>query len=531
MRACPSPLQNNAAGQPVICPEMDVPVAKFQALEWSLYAQDEWQVTDRLLVTPGVRFGGTDFRDDPAEVPAVETAFGVATGVSPDLTGISPRLSFVYEFPGEQAQVVRGGVGLLIGRVPNVLVGNVFQAERPLLSVTCTGANIPTFNLNELLSSPTGENNPAACAGGQAPTGRPEVAVFDEDFELPRTLKANLGFERAFASGTQVGVDLIYSRTWENFNVFDLNLRPAQFNLGVEGRPVFVPAGAFNPVFTAGADRLANNAFDRVFLNASEAEARAFSVVLELDQRVRDVLQVGARYAYTRASDNSSFFCCTSAEGFNVPTSGNPNDLGGPGDEDRGTWGPSDFDRRHTFVFNALWDAPLGFRVSGIWRSTSGTPWTPIVDGDVNGDGVENDRAFVGANLQFTNAAEAAQMADLLAEHECLAGQEGRIARRNSCRNPWFHSLDLRLSKEIRTVGRQRAELIADVFNVLNGLNDKWGRLVGVFGDQRNLLIARGFTAANGQVTYEVNDRFAEELPLGFDPFQFQVQLGLRYSF
>ena len=243
-------------------------------------------------------------------------------------------------------------------------------------------------------------------------------------------------------------------------------------------------------------------------------------------------LNVGARYAYNWAYDNSSFSCCTSFEGLNVPTAGNPNFLGDPGDEIDGTWGPSNFERRHTFVMNALYNGPWGTRLSGIWRSQSGTPWTPTVNGDVNGDGLGgNDRAFVGGGLLFQTPADAQLFEEKVAQFDCLADQRGRIVTRNSCRNPWFHSVDLRFSKTIPSFGGQRAEFVVDAFNVLNGLNDDWGRFMGVFGSATDLLDARGFNAATGQVIYRVNPTFGEERPVGFDPFQFQLQLGVRYRF
>lgn len=541
VRQCGTSYANNAAGQPVICPELDVPVAAFDALEWSLYAQDEWQVTDRLLVTPGIRFGGTRFENQPARVDTVENLrdasgspvfAGLRTGVSPDLTGVSPRLAFTYSLPGDADGVFRGGVGLLIGRAPNVLVGNVFQTEKPLLSVFCTGATVPAFRLPELLQGEMGANNPARCNGGAAAAGRPEYAFFDNGFQLPRTLKANVGWEQVVAGRTRVAVDLIYSSTRENYTVSDLNLKDEQFRLGVENRPVFVAPASYNPRSTASTARLRTTSFDRVYLNSSEAEAEALTVSLELDQPIGENLQLSARYANNRAYDNSSFSCCTSFEGFNVPTAGNPNFLGGPGDRETGTWGPSDFERRHTFVLNGQWKAPLGFRISGIFRSQSGTPWTPLVGSDVNGDGISgNDRAFISRDLTFENEAERQQFLGYLEEFGCLLSQEGQIAERNSCRNPWFNSLDLRISKELRTVRGQRAEFIVDAFNVLNGLNEDWGRYMGVFGDQRNLLSASSYNAAARQVRYSVNDRFGEENAVGFDPFQFQLQLGVRYRF
>ena len=70
-------------------------------------------------------------------------------------------------------------------------------------------------------------------------------------------------------------------------------------------------------------------------------------------------------------------------------------------------------------------------------RAQSGYKYTPLVAGDINGDGYTNDRAFV---FPTTTADTALQhgMSRLIAgaSHEtrdCLVDQAGRIAARNSC--------------------------------------------------------------------------------------------------
>jgi len=99
----------------------------------------------------------------------------------------------------------------------------------------------------------------------------------------------------------------------------------------------------------------------------------------------------------------------------------------------------------------------------------------------------------------------------------------------------------MRIAKEIRTFNTQRAELVLDIFNVLNGLNSDWGRYMGVFSGSTNLLTAERFDAATGRTVYSVNYTpatdtqprrgFGVEQPTGFDPYQFQMQLGVRYRF
>ena len=582
LRACPVAYTANAAGENVVCPEYDVPIAEFDYTEYAAYAQDDIQLTDKLLLTAGVRWSSTVFPTEPRAVQMVQDTFGYSTSVMPEFSGISPRFSFTYDL-GNQEKVLRGGVALLVGRAPTVLAGNAISTERTILSLSCTAAgSVPTINqqtLAEMIAANRGEKNPAACRSGAALAGRPEYTLFSEDFELPRTLKGSLGYEHLFSSNTKIAIDGIYSRSTNQFTVKDLNLgartcqgalstsvknrTPDQvtecFTLSNElNRPVFVPrtgTGALNPTSGSSAaersDTFGRNTIgtiSRTYLNVSDGEAESYTAQISVEQNVGDKLAFGAAYGWVRSYDNSSFSCCTSNEGFGTEvTFKSPNLVGDIGDEDL-MWGVSRFERRHTLTANVMWKAPLGFRVNGIWRSQSGTPFTPVVNGDVNGDGQAfNDRAMISRTLQWQdNVVDPARLDTLLSRWSCLSEQLGEIAKRNSCRNPWWHSLDLRLAKEFSTLRGQRAELLIDVFNVLNGINKDWGRLMQVTGFQTDLLTPRRLDAATGNIVYSVNwapetvnaagvrvreSGFGVKTPLGFDPYQFQAQIGLRYRF
>jgi hypothetical protein len=510
------------------------PVAEYGISELAFYGQDEWRLTDRLLLNLGLRWDTAVFNDEAEAFPALTDSLSSdsllvdVASVPEDRNNFGPRASFTYDVSGDGRSLVRGGAGLFFGRIPYVLHGNVLQTAPPLLTVSCSSRdmNVPAAD-GAFLQDPTGNSNPTSCVGGAAPSGRPQFTIWDEDSESPESWKFNLGYEQAVGAGTTLGLDLIYSATNELYQAFDLNLRDPVFTLESEaGRPVHVPADRFNPISGAGSDRLRNRAFDRVFFNTNEAEARSFSGTFQVRHRFSDRFRGEASYTHVNAKDNSSTSCCTSQEFFEDPTAGNPNFIGDPGDEEDGNWGHSEFERPHVIVVNGIVDLPAGFQVSAVYRGQDGNPWTPVVDGDINGDGLDfNDRAFVGTDLQFKDEVEAGQLAGLLAEFDCLRENEGGIAERNSCRNPWWHRVDLRAQWGTDTFSGQRIVFLLDVFNLLND------DFVGVFGDRLNLLVAESFDAATGRVVYSANEAFGEERALGFDPFQRQVQLGVRYIF
>ena len=67
-------------------------------------------------------------------------------------------------------------------------------------------------------------------------------------------------------------------------------------------------------------------------------------------------------------------------------TTGNPLDV---------AWGRSGFDSRHQFQYRLTYNAFDWVRIGWNGSFRTGTPYTPTVTGDINGDGYSNDRAFV----------------------------------------------------------------------------------------------------------------------------------------
>ena len=533
------------------------PNATFDVQEYSLYGQDEWRITPKLLGVIGVRYDVQRYGDRPGRVVDAERAFGIETGIAPiDDNNISPRASFTYDVRGDGTEIIRAGAGLFYGRVPFVMGSNVSITDTPLLVVDCRGSltadpvppDVPPSPAAYRTWASTGDDNPFTCGGAGGLTGVPEYTFWNDGFELPETLKANVGYERQIRPGTIASLDFIFSESSKLYTVRNVNLRDPQFELAAEGgRRVFVPASRFSPSLGAGTDRLRNTDFANVYVNYNDGLARSMSGTINVDHRLTDSSSLRASYTYTWAYDNSSYSCCTAFEAFTDPRYGalGPNIIGAIGDESGG-WGPSDFERKHAVVFSGTFRLPYGIRVSPKWSLRSGRPWGPEVSGDINGDGVLfNDRPYIFrpeelpvfvpasvTNRDSVIAVSRARYADILGEFDCVGDYVGQIIPRNTCRQPWFNQLDLTIRKHFATAGDQAAEIHVDLFNVLNGLNRKWGRNVHIFQARRNLLFAQQYDAGSGQVQYTVPTTFATRTQVGSNLLlQFSAQVGLRYSF
>src|SRR6185503_782737 len=103
--------------------------------------------------------------------------------------------------------------------------------------------------------------------------------------------------------------------------------------------------------------------------------------------------------------------------------------------------------------------------------------FTPMVSGDVNGDGYNNDRAFIYNPATTADTALSAGMQNLLANapssvRDCLRKQIGAIAGKNSCEGPWTTSLSLRVSLVSQALKLpDRATISLGIANPLTGID------------------------------------------------------------
>jgi hypothetical protein len=183
-------------------------------------------------------------------------------------------------------------------------------------------------------------------------------------------------------------------------------------------------------------------------------------------------------------------------------------------------WGRSSFDSRHQLVYNVGYNFFDFVRVNWFGSFRSGSPFTPLIAGDVNGDGYLNDRAFVFSPNAAADPAVGAAMKSLLengsdAARSCLTKQLGQLAARNSCQAPWMSNASMSISfNPVKVRMPQRATLSFQLSNPLgaadllmhgsSGLRG-WGQ--PSFPDQ-SLLYVRGFDPATQRYRYEVNQRF-----------------------
>ncbi len=283
--------------------------------------------------------------------------------------------------------------------------------------------------------------------GGSAllPTQSPQVTVFDPRFAAPRAWRGSFGAQHR--TGTWVlGLDLGVTRGVNQSGYTDRNLGSPQFSLASEGgRPVYVPAATIDTArgsLPLSASRL-DNRFGQVLLLDSRLGTRSTQVTFSANGITHNGMVINASYTWMHSQDQSSSSEGGGVRGFAGQTAGF--------DPNARDWARSDYERKHSLLTTVTWPVSAAMEVTAIGRLTAGTPYTPLVGSDINGDGSRNDRAFIFNPATAPDTAIANGMQRLLAgassgARKCLDAQMGSIAARNSCTGPWQPSLDLQLN-------------------------------------------------------------------------------------
>lgn len=519
-----------------------------------VYIGDTWRPRDGLQLVFGGRFEGSSFSGAPARNPAVDSAFGRKTDLIPTDASFMPRIGFSWSPAqpananggnpfGNGALTIRGGVGRFRD-APNTQLFSGAQTATGLStgeqSIFCVGGGVPTPDWSGYFANPS--SIPTACVAGGPPsqlsTAR-NVTTFNSDYANPRAWRGSLGVSKRIFGRFSMNVDFSAARGEAQTSYRDLNLNTTpQFTLASEGnRPVFVPAGSIITTTGAVPTQLSrvDQRFGSVYDIGSLNKSRQWQGTVGLNGFTNRGAIVNFSYTYADARDQSSRGFGGAAGGFfSTTTAGNPN---------VSEWAPSAFGRKHNIIFTITHPLTSSFEITSIARLTSGSPFTPIVSADINGDGARNDRAFIFNPATAADPAVAAGIAKLLASKDnpaqaCLAAQLGTLSSRNSCSGPWQPSFDLQLNWRPTAFNLDRrltfslvtANLIGGIDQALHGSNNLRGW--GSFSQPDNtLLYVRGFDAATNSYRYEVNERFGAvrgnqtgiRLP-------FQVGFNIRYT-
>jgi len=429
--------------------------------EYAVYFQDDIRLTNRLTVNAGLRW---DVYVPWVEKDNKQSNFDVSTGrfvVASDnavingvevgrylqtysKTDFGPRIGFAYDLNGTGRTIIRGGYGLFWNFTPGGTSSSKAQ-NQPFLQAQAQTTNFGTnILLSNGLSAPPGVNPNIPPAGNTR-------SAFLTDFRDAHAHNFNVNVQRQFGANYMIETAYSGSRTKNAALKVDLNQAPPR--VGVTDQNINRPFAAQSPLLrTVGA-------------LASLGYVEYNGLLIKFQRRSANHFSFLNSYTFGRAidlnSDNDGTVTLTNI--FDPEYSR----------------GPADYDVRHTFSSNWIYEIPWandrawgGWQLGGIFYLRSGLPIVSNPGGITQsqsmlstGIGINRPNTICDPTLdnptidRWFNTACFQQVPD-------TTGTFGNTSR-NSVRGPGAFNIDFSLIKST-TIGRIGSELRLEAFNVLN---------------------------------------------------------------
>lgn len=570
--------------------------AKWSAATLGGFLQDEYTGIKNLKITGGVRVDVPIYLTDLPKnnyLNAIDlNGEKLRVGAWPTIRPLfSPRIGFNWDVKGDRSLQVRGGTGILTGRVPFVWLSN---------AVSNNGLFFGQFNSTNVPFDLTGDGLPynfsgtpyalpkdapasayADLAKGMPPMitnpldrnyGRPSIVpavnTIAKDFKFPQVWRSSLAVDKQLPYGIVGTLEFIYTKDINAVFLRDANLAPATATLNGDGRPLYgaVPGNANLDRAILSNDRRINGDIGQALVLDNTNKGYQWSITAQLSKTFDKNFQVSAAYTYTDAREinpqNGStaggiFSSQASLLGANNPGLSYANTLTPHRVIAYGTY-------RKEYAKN------FASTVGLTYEGRSGNNFSYLYSGDPNSDGVSADLIYIprsqdeialttsGATDTRTIAQVWQQLDNYIKQDDYLNSHRGEYAKRSGAISPWVNRLSLSFLQDfyVDVKGhRNTIQLSANLINVLNLFDSGSGliqnpirsnllRFVGyeqphVAGVATNSIdpsTGSAWAPTKGRPVYAFDLNGSTPLTSSFAPDtsvngRWQLQLGVRYIF
>jgi len=400
---------------------------------------------------------------------------------------IQPRIGIAYQL--DPKTVIRTGIGRFYTRLG--VSDSVFLGGNPPFQPT---ANVSFDNVENLKNYSSGN-----AAGNVLPL---TVTTQSRDFKNPEAWNWNFTVERETLLRSILSVGYVGRRGLHQQREANINQPTLATILANPG----VNIDALRPYKGYNSIRETDNV----------ASSRYNSLQVAWNKRFDKGFLFGAAYTLSKSMDDGS------NQRDIIPYTAYAGNL----------WGPSEFDARHVFILNFMYELPIfrnsksiagktlgGWQISGIFQAQTGTPCSVGSVSDFAGVGADGSMCNIGQYWVMNGTVNYPRNFDALggaqnnywfnpknADGSSIFTQpaKGTInlqpGVRDSYYAPGFNNFNLGLFKKFAFTERYSAQFRAEAFNALNHPNlsgpnndptsSNFGKVTGKTGDVRNLQLS-----------------------------------------
>ena len=517
------------------------PSSKVRFNQIGLYLQDDWNVTDRFKLNYGIRFDNITFNEDDLKFNKAlyDLDFGgrhLDVGSWPKANiQISPRLGFTFDVFGDKILKVRGGTGLFAGRLPLVFFTNmpansgmfqnlvIVKAGDSRLANLTGGVTADRNQLRELLGAPYSMD-----PNGIIPS---EVAGVDRDFKMPQIWKSSLAIDYQLPVNFPLTVtgEFTYSKNINAVHLDNWNQKNPDETWarlpGADNRYLY-PANK--------ADWNYYTQYSNVCVLTNNHKGYGWTASLQLNAEPIKDLYISAAYTHTV----------------------NKEVTGMPGSNAGSAWsymhtvnGPNVFDvKNSSFVTPDRIIANISYKYgkehfSLFYSGYSPAGYSYTYSNDINGDGLAYDLMYIprdDSEIKFASETDRLAFWQFVEQDDYLKNHRGEYADAYGARAPWVHTFDFKYAHDFDVkIGstKHKLQLIANIENIGNLLNSKWGvakQIPGTSNYQFKLLsVANAADVKKGaEPIFRMNTDLTSTWDYNHSYGQcWRLQLGVKYYF
>ncbi len=426
---------------------------EFTTGDYALFAQDEWRVNPRLMLTLGVRW---EYESFPSPQLA-NSALSQTSKLPENGVNIGPRVGFAYDVYGGGKTIVRGGYGMFFARAIN---STLYQA---LISTGAPGSQTnPTLTPGSSCAPVFPQIVANSCLGGSS--GNATIDYLDPNFKTPEIHQADLSIEQQLGSANVFTLSWLGSWGRRLPDFVDTNLpAPTKLSFIVADPNHTGPLAngtviTTNGYFTAGtANKRPNTSFSSITDMFSGVSSNYEALVAEYKRRMTHHISLDANYTWSHALDYGE----NNQTGAAVESLLDPANI-------RLDYGNSNQNVPSRLVIYTVGESPwhahgaLGylvndFELSPSFQTQSGLPYSPGINisaASLYPAGSTTQKALVVTSFNGSNST-------------------GRLPNidRNAFRYPKTWNLDLRFSKRFTVREHYSLEYLAEAFNLANHQN------------------------------------------------------------